>query len=329
MPSKITATYRIVTPMFIGDAEQNATDISPQSVKGALRFWWRALNWGRFLNNAEDEEDALRKLHKREADLFGGLPDEKQKMGGQGAFLLRVQIADKKLDTLNDWPIAQTGSGYLGMGLWETNKQPHREAFLENQTFSVTLYLKPRISDEDKQALQDTLSLWGLIGGLGSRVRRGFGSIALEKLNDEQISFANKEAYWKSLITLLSAYSLPSNNPPFTAFSQAVRLGFSSSSTSARTTHQRLGELFKNYRGQPSALRGARKGVFGLPYTGGTLAQANARRASPLFFHIHPIGKHYDGVVACLPATFHHQDDLANVDESLLNDFFNHLTVMA
>lgn len=46
MPSKITATYRIVTPMFVGDANQQATEISPQSVKGALRFWWRALNWG-------------------------------------------------------------------------------------------------------------------------------------------------------------------------------------------------------------------------------------------------------------------------------------------
>lgn len=40
MPDKIIACYRIVTPMFIGDAKQEATAISPQSVKGALRFWW-------------------------------------------------------------------------------------------------------------------------------------------------------------------------------------------------------------------------------------------------------------------------------------------------
>lgn len=46
MPNKITASYRIVTPMFIGDAKQEASGISPTSVKGALRFWWRALNWG-------------------------------------------------------------------------------------------------------------------------------------------------------------------------------------------------------------------------------------------------------------------------------------------
>jgi hypothetical protein len=41
----LQATYRIVTPMFIGDAEQKATDLRPPSIKGALRFWWRALNW--------------------------------------------------------------------------------------------------------------------------------------------------------------------------------------------------------------------------------------------------------------------------------------------
>ncbi len=45
MPEKITARYRITTPMFIGDAAQQASGISPAAVKGALRFWWRALNW--------------------------------------------------------------------------------------------------------------------------------------------------------------------------------------------------------------------------------------------------------------------------------------------
>ncbi len=45
----INATYRIVTPMFIGNAEQKADSVRPPAIKGALRFWWRALNWGRWL----------------------------------------------------------------------------------------------------------------------------------------------------------------------------------------------------------------------------------------------------------------------------------------
>ncbi len=52
---KLEATFRIVTPMFIGGADQTPSDgIRPPSVKGALRFWWRALNWGRFWKEKND-----------------------------------------------------------------------------------------------------------------------------------------------------------------------------------------------------------------------------------------------------------------------------------
>ncbi|MGH8498283.1 MAG: type III-B CRISPR module RAMP protein Cmr1, partial [Methylococcales bacterium] len=85
--NEITATYRIVTPMFIGNADQTTDDrIRPPSVKGALRFWWRALNWGRFRSA---DADALRELHKEEARLFGIAADE-ERGGEQGCFLLKV-----------------------------------------------------------------------------------------------------------------------------------------------------------------------------------------------------------------------------------------------
>lgn len=79
-PTVIQATYRIVTPMFIGDAEQNATGIAPQSVKGALRFWWRALMWGeiRSQDQFNTDEKALRELHEQEAKLFGIAMDEQR-----------------------------------------------------------------------------------------------------------------------------------------------------------------------------------------------------------------------------------------------------------
>ena len=39
----IQATYRIVTPMFCGGAEQQA-EFRLASFKGVLRFWWRGKN---------------------------------------------------------------------------------------------------------------------------------------------------------------------------------------------------------------------------------------------------------------------------------------------
>ena len=43
----ITATIEVVTPMFLGGADQSPDGIRPSSVKGALRFWWRAWAWTR------------------------------------------------------------------------------------------------------------------------------------------------------------------------------------------------------------------------------------------------------------------------------------------
>jgi CRISPR-associated protein Cmr1 len=74
----LEATYRIVTPMFIGDAEQKATDLRPPSIKGTLRFWWRALNWGKYLKLAKgDIAQALQTLHIQESQLFGIAAQEK------------------------------------------------------------------------------------------------------------------------------------------------------------------------------------------------------------------------------------------------------------
>ncbi len=101
----IEATYRIVTPMFIGEANKNPDDqanknpddhlvpdtsdsVRPPSFRGALRFWWRALNWGRFRNNAQSDADALKALHREEVRLFGSATKTKngKKAGGAGMF---------------------------------------------------------------------------------------------------------------------------------------------------------------------------------------------------------------------------------------------------
>ena len=74
MKKKIEAEFTIVTPMFIGDANQEADDVRPPSLKGALRFWWRALNWGRMLADERgDTAKALCSLHKKGGFGFSGV----------------------------------------------------------------------------------------------------------------------------------------------------------------------------------------------------------------------------------------------------------------
>lgn len=325
-PHIIKANYRIVTPMFIGDANQKATGISPASVKGALRFWWRALSWGRIRSEEPSDTEALQKLHSEEGALFGTSADE----GKAAAFTLRVDTSSLRFRRVKDWPKGgNDSSSYLGIGLWKSGKaqagnlQPHREYIQENQSFSVTLNFRERPSSSTKEQIKNALLAWGLMGGLGSRSRRAFGSVAIDDLEEESMLFNTVDEYHSKLQMLFSLYR--QNNiplPPFSGFSTDTELSIiGNTSNDARRAHATLGDLFKNYRGQPSSLRGSKKKVFGLPYSGGTKKEGDARRASPLIFHIHPIGKQFTSTQLFLPADFHSDHDLNQVDYSLARNF--------
>lgn len=255
-PHIIEATYRIVTPMFIGDAQQEATGISPQSVKGALRFWWRALMWGKYLQKAnQNETKALQLLHEAEAKLFGIAMDEKretfnkgkapeqQKANGQGAFLLSVQQPENLSQNTTDKNTVHQSfkdcktARYLAYGVmeaFENNKQHldaahlHRSCLDENQLFTVKLIFR----DEPDPTIIEAVKVFGLLGALGSRARHGMGSISLEKMirinpNRETTTLFNMpttpEAYRKEVSSLLAKEYLQSL-PPYTAFTQLSRI---------------------------------------------------------------------------------------------------------
>jgi CRISPR-associated protein Cmr1 len=311
----LTATYRIVTPMFLGDADQKATEIRPPSVKGALRFWWRALNWGRFRNGADDAT-ALKKLHAEEAALFGAAADEKNNKLGQSQFL--IQILPAKRSKESAWPENQTPSGYLGLGLFPMQGHQRREGFMEQQDFTVTLRFKPgadEMVDKAETQIRDALTALSLFGGLGSRARRGFGSVALITLDGVAHSIKTKQDYANQVSGLMSRYPKAESLPPFTAFSKQSRLALFATAQSARQAHRGLGSAYQQYRGQPSKLRGRIKAGFGLPLTG----VSQERRASPLLMHIHPVGGEFQASTLYMSAVFHPNWD--KVHDYVVEDF--------
>jgi CRISPR-associated protein Cmr1 len=308
--NKIDKNYRIVTPMFIGDAKQELTNLRPPSIKGALRFWWRALNWGKFFKG--DIAQALRELHKQEGKLFGQAAREEKgkQIGGQGCFLLQLSEQPKLNDQNKekDWPQNNTASGYLGYGLMKDNTQAHREGFKENTKFSLSLIFKPNTSTENINSIKETLEVFGLLGNLGARSRRGFGSIS------DSSNLLTEEEYNKKIKTLLSNYQHITDEPPYTAFSNNANFKIISSESTARNAHQQAGKLYKEYRYQFQ--RKERIG-FGLPLQ----METEKRRSSPLFFHIHPLKNNkFIAIVLYLPAVFHpkYSTDYTNV-----SDFIN------
>ena len=332
MPTILTATYKIVTPMFIGDANQHADSLRPPAFKGAMRFWWRALNWNRILTSALNElkqeqasKQALKNLHKEESLLFGTAMDSKDKTLGQSKFLLRIkQLHNYSKVSGNQWPKCSannqsSGSQYLGFGLFRMRNNEERNAFEESDkdAFTVELILRSTINAEQKQQLHDVLIAIGLFGGLGSRARHGFGSIALTTLDGENLNFDTNAAYEKRINSLLTIKSKQDILPPYTAISYKTKFILGKPHENARKAHNTVGEYYQEFRERYN--RFERK-IFGLPLT----KVSEERRASPLFIHIHPIKNGgYISLLLLIPAVFHHQKSLDTTDYSLIHKFMN------
>lgn len=339
-PHVIRATYRIVTPMFIGDAEQKASGISPASVKGALRFWWRALMWGQFKNATSCDEAALVLLHDAEGGLFGSSADN----GSAAKFTLRVTTSGKPANLSNAAPGIQY---LLGQGLYHFRDGYLRPALKAGEKLEIVLIASPTTTKEEQQQLVQALMALGVLGGLGSRARKGFGSLAIESLQDGNtaIPIPTDVVTLKRLIT---TWGVTSGLPPFTAFSNKTRLDISLQGTDPMVVLDKAGQeqqLYRSYGrngkvGNKNAEQNFKpdhdlvaqvirercvpnttpqRSVFGLPhnYFFSSLVAPNnkvdfapsmqdrSRRASPLMIHVHQFPNQQVALIQTLfPATF-------------------------
>ena len=298
----IEAHYDIVTPMFIGGGDsQEPPELRPPSIKGALRFWWRAMQWGTCLNqHSGDAGAALKTLHQQEANLFGAAAtDDKY---GQGLCRLKLKNVQLKGEEQN-WPTNNdAGAGFLGFGLDKTQDAPHRKAINQGQ-FTVCLMLKPDISVEQIRQLKNTLIIWGLLGGLGSRSRRGFGSVAIKQLDEQQFDFSHSDTYHEAIRKLLPVTLPAPAMPLFTAVNDAMHIAQACQNKDPRRVMDELGAQYKMARQE--AGKGRAKAPFGLPLAGNKGVADDKRRGSPLLMHIHPVASEFVALVTFIPAKFH------------------------
>ena len=337
--------------MFLGGADHEAERIRESSIKGALAFWWRALNYARFVGEADGADEsaklnnALAAMQKEEQKLFGG-PD------GQGVFLLRVHTATlNKLDKANilstdGQAIKPTnganpvgvGARYLGYGILEAFSsqkrgtfagQLVRNCFAAGQTFSIEIIFRPTDDTKDIKEVIDALKLFGLLGGLGSRVRRGWGSVALVKLEGENLpedmnvnwqepeSRKDYIARLKELFKDHPSLKQSGRDWPLTAFAKetVIRVGNNTNPNSLSVLNS-LGKGFQLYRAGLD--KNTRK------FLGTATEGAIKRRASPLLFHISKIGSQFQAVVICMPTKFHLSIEVSEEHETIPEEFFGH-----
>lgn len=182
MPARIIRVkLRVVTPLFMGGASQEVSEWRLASIKGLLRYWYRAshyLLWARPKRSLDsgglaDDVD----LRAEEARIFGGVDEEE----GQGVFLLRTgRYPDQVVTTskLED-VLGKAGQplSYLAYGPIEKGKA--RSSALMGDAELVFCFKPGAGPNQDKDIEAVLGSLWLLchLGGMGSRSRRGLGSV--------------------------------------------------------------------------------------------------------------------------------------------------------
>jgi CRISPR-associated protein Cmr1 len=174
--SEISVRVEVVTPILGGGFQTRTADeidvIRAATVRGHLRFWWRALRGHEFGSPAD--------LHAAESALWGCPATDE---GGRSAVEIRVEV--EQTSTLDDSGIrlydSKDGQATPGAyALWparaETEKGQGRTPPTPRRTpgarFQLTL-----IAPKDREGeIRSVVRAWILFGGYGSRTRRGLGS---------------------------------------------------------------------------------------------------------------------------------------------------------
>lgn len=171
---------KTITPIFLAGADGLTPELRPPSIKGMMRFWWRATHG----------HMTIKKLKDSEAKIFGS-SDEKI---GRSKF--NIQTSSNRLDIKTYYllPHREGGKG--------RSKAPSK-GISPDQILNIKLSSHDVASDYSK-----ILELSLILGGIGKRSRRGFGSIEIlkidEKLYDKKIgineiydliNYVSKDAY--------------------------------------------------------------------------------------------------------------------------------------
>lgn len=184
----ITFTCEVITPMFLAGADGQTPELRAPSIKGAMRFWWRALN-GHL---------PLAELKQQEGKIFGD-------NSGRSCFTIR--IINKNEDQGQEKPVPHKGYTL--------------PAIKSGSTFDIILTIQetPKFSYKHLAAL---FELTTILGGFGKRSRRAMGRVKILKktigLQAESAPSSIDATYILNLINCFSTHYQKNENTIFNAY---------------------------------------------------------------------------------------------------------------
>lgn len=164
---QLEVRLKVVTPVLGGSYRTRAVDeidvIRVPSLRGQLRFWWRALYSPRWPSPAD--------LHTQESAIWGRAADE---TGGRSGVKTRVEIESTSSVVESD-PMKAPGTYALWPARAPRGEGNHTPRYEPGIVFKLTIEVPAAYANEVRNALR----AWILFGGYGSRTRRGLGTLTV------------------------------------------------------------------------------------------------------------------------------------------------------
>lgn len=184
--NKWTLNCEVVTPMFLGNASQEA-EWRAEPFKGLLRYWWRIAQPSRGTGDIKWDD-----LQKSESQVFGTAGDDNNS-GGKSKVDVSIVSSSKPSPPTQfegNIPIIHPETtfkpdslSYLaGMGLiekdWKTKITKTKTTFFsDGSKFDLGL----EAPDLFRQQIETTLALLQVFGTIGGRSRNAWGSFSILK----------------------------------------------------------------------------------------------------------------------------------------------------
>ena len=335
---KIIFNCETITPMFISGADGVTPELRPPSIKGALRFWWRAMNGGDWKTLKPQEDEIFGSTEKRSKLLISILPPF-PKFSKNGENLPQItkiktyykegRIKKKKDGTefkMETYSISMLD--YLTIGL-KDDYTLNRGFIKPDEKFTVQL----RVPEEYFDTVRNSFIALSQFGGLGAKSHNGFGCFRVEtlKVNNVEVD-----------IPMLDFVELAQGErQAYTKFSKDTML-VRTVTTQANTWESTLGELGRIYQKSRETVENngiegwhtyKKRELLSAPIIVGKGRDAQKsfldRHAKPYFLHISKIkdGNNwkFEGYIYCFPYLFlkdseHYSDiHLENYNQAIID----------
>ncbi|GAA5531112.1 type III-B CRISPR module RAMP protein Cmr1 [Herpetosiphon gulosus] len=238
----IIRSYRVITPLMGGGVRTNQNDLSflirPTSIRGQLRFWWRAcfggsanLDTDTLPDETAQQRWLLEQMFERESAIFGQAAyysedsSEPKKVIGKGASAIQIEVNVTNKGKTIQYPHHKKGL----IPIYDIDSPYSYAAFplkdahdpLINIEFTLTI----RLNYADQRGeLEKVLWAWQTFGGIGARTRRGFGVLQRIDSQVDHYAFTNKAQLERQIKEIIGNRSYWPNDVPHLSAKMQLRL---------------------------------------------------------------------------------------------------------